>query len=138
MIDKQDIIARLQNGDTMDEIVDDITKTINDAQDEYKAIQEKEEAEARAIAEKAKEADRVAAAKRGAVDDMLDALCDYLMVSEAFDMLEDLREVDTDKVVEMLDGSIRFARSLEAMKNLEFQKADRKNDIVGQFFGLLG
>lgn len=138
MIDKHDIIARLQNGDTMDEIVDDITKTINDAQDEYKVIQEKEEAEARALAEEAKEADRVAAAKRAAVDDMLDALCDYLMAVEAFDMLEDVHEADPDKVIEMLDGSIKFARTLEAMKNLEFQKADRKNDIVGQFFGLLG
>jgi hypothetical protein len=138
MIDKHDIIARLQNGDTMDEIVDDITKTINDAQDEYKAIQEKEEAEARKLAEEAKEADRVAAAKRAAVDDMLDALCDYLMAVEAHDMLEGLHEVDTDKVIDMLDGTIRFARSLEAMKNLEFQEVDRKNDIVGHFFGLLG
>ena len=138
MIDKYDIIARLQAGKTMDEIVDDITKTINDAQNEYKAIQEKEEAEAKRLAEEAKEADRIDNAKRAAVDDMLDALSDYLIAVEAYDMLEDLREVDTEKVIEMLDGSIRFARSLMAMRNLEFQEAERKNDIVGHFFGLLG
>ena len=138
MLNKQDIIARLQSGDTMDEIVDDITKTINDAQDEYKAIQEKEEADAKRLAEEAREADRIHSAKSAAVDDMLDALSDYLVAAEAYDMLEDLHEVDVDKIIEMLDGSIRFARSLAAMRNLEFQEADRKNDIVGRFFGLLG
>lgn len=77
-------------------------------------------------------------AKRAAVDHMLDAICDYLMAAEAFDILEEVHEADTDAIIEILDSSIKFARTLEAMKNLEFQEEDKKNDIVGHFFNLLG
>ena len=134
MLDKAQLIARLQDGDTMDQLLDELTQGLNAAEKEY------QESEAKRIEEekRAKEENRVYNAKRAAVDDMLDALCDYLVAAEALDMLEEIHEVDTDKVIEMLDGSIKFARTLEAMKNLEFQEEDKKDDIVGYFFNLLG
>ena len=134
MLDKAQLIARLQDGDTMDQLLDELTQDLNAAEKEY------QESEAKRIEEekRAEEENRVYNAKRAAVDDMLDALCDYLVAAEALDMLEEIHEVDTDKVIEMLDGSIKFARTLEAMKNLEFQEEDKKNDIVVQLFNLLG
>jgi hypothetical protein len=105
----------------MDEIVDDITKTINDAQDEYKAIQEKEEAEARAIAEKAKEADRVAAAKYEAACVMLDGLCDYLVATGEDELLEEIHRVEISKVVELVDSSIELTKSLIKLKDVRIK-----------------
>ena len=124
---KADILARLQNGDTVDDIAAEMAAVLNEAEAEKKALDAKEKKET-----------RVLAAKRAAVNDMLDALSDYLVAAEACDMLENVREADTDKIIDMLDGTICFTKSLEAMKNLEFQEVDRKNDIVGHFFGLLG
>ena len=138
MLDKAKLFSRLQSGETMNQILEELTQDLNTVEKEYQESEAKRiEEETRAAAKK-KEAERIYAAKSAAVDHMLDAICDYLMVAEAFDMLEEVHEADTDAIIEMLDGSINFVRTLEAMKNLEFQKEDKKNDIVGHFFNLLG
>ena len=110
---KEDILARLQNGDTVDEIAAEMADALNEAEAEKKAL----DAE---LAAKEKEETRVLEAKRVAVDDMLDAVCDYLIASGEGDFIKDLKEIDTDKVIEMLDGSIEMAKSLEKLKGLEF------------------
>ena len=120
MIDKYDIIARLQAGDTMDEIVDDITKTINEAQDEYKEIQEKQE-EAKKLEAEAKEADRVVAAKYEAACMMLDGLCDYLVVIGEDELLEEVHRVEIGKVVELVDSSIELTKSMMKLKDVQFE-----------------
>lgn len=134
MLDKTQLFARLQSGETMNQILDELTQDLNAVEKEY------QESEAKRIEKEkqAEEENRVYNAKRAAVDHMLDAICDYLVAAEAFDMLEEVHEADSDKIIEMLDGAIKFARTLEAMKNLEFQEEDKKNDIVGHFFNLLG
>ena len=134
MLDKAQLFARLQSGETMNQLLDELTQDLNTAEKEY------QESEAKRIEEekRAEEENRIYNAKRAAVDDMLDAICDYLVAAEAFDMLEEVHEADSDQVIELLDGTIKFVRTLEAMKNLEFQEEDKKNDIVGYFFNLLG
>lgn len=116
---KADILARLQNGDTVDDIAAEMAAALNEAEAEKKAL----DAE---LAVKEKEETRVLNAKRAAVDDMLDALCDYLMVAGEVDFIEDLKEVDTDKIMEMLDGSIEMAKSLDKLKDLQFP-VDKSN-----------
>ena len=88
MFTKEDILARLQNGETVDAIANEMANALNEAEAEKKAI----DAE---IAAKEKEETRVLEAKRAAINDMLDAACDYLIASGESDFLEDLREVDT-------------------------------------------
>ena len=110
---KEDILARLQNGDTVDEIAKEMADALNEAEAEKKAL----DAE---LAAKEKEETRVLEAKRVAVNDMLDAVCDYLVASGEGDFIEDLKDIDTDKVIEMLDGSIEMAKSLEKLKDLQF------------------
>lgn len=117
MFTKADILARLQNGDTVDEIAAEMAAALNEAEAEKKAL----DAE---LAAKEKEETRVLEAKRAAVNGMLDAVCDYLVVAGEGDLIEDLREVDTDKVIEMLDGSIEMAKSLEKLKELQFPMAE--------------
>ena len=109
MFTKADILARLQNGDTMDEIAKEMTDALNAARAEY---EEAKQADA--------EAERVMSAKRTAVDDMLNALCDYLVAAGEDKYIKDIAEVETDKVIEMLDGSIEMAKSLEKLKDLQF------------------
>jgi hypothetical protein len=116
MFDKAEILARLQNGDTMDEIAKEMSEALNAAQQQY------QEETIKANAEKI-EAERVMNAKRVIVDDMLDCLCDYLSTVGEVKLIEELRDVDTDEVVEALDSILAFTKSLEALKGLEFPLA---------------
>ena len=113
MFTKADILARLQNGDTVDDIAAEMADVLNAAEAEKRAL----DAE---LAAKEKEETRVIEAKRAAVNHMLDAVCDYLVAAGEDDFIKDLKEIDTDKVIEMLDGSIKMAKSLEKLKDLEF------------------
>ena len=113
MFTKEDILARLQNGETADDIAHEMATALNEATAEKKAL----DAE---LAAKEKEETRVLNAKRVAVDNMLDALCDYLIAAGEGEYVKDIAEVKTDKVIEMLDGSIEMAKSLEKLKDLQF------------------
>lgn len=110
---KEDILARLQNGETAEDIALEVANAINEAEAEKKAL------DAEKVA-KEKEETRVLEAKRVAVDEMLDALCDYLVAAGEGDYVKDIADVKTDKVIELLDGSIEMAKSLEKLKGLEF------------------
>ena len=110
---KEDILARLQNGETADDIALEMATALNEA------TAEKETLDAEKVAKEREEA-RVSAAKRVAVNDMLDAVCDYLVAAGEDDFIKDIKDIETDKVIEMLDGSINMAKSLEKLKELEF------------------
>ena len=110
---KEDILARLQNGETAEDIALEVAIALNEAEAEKKAL------DAEKVA-KEKEKTRVLEAKRTAVDNMLDAICDYLVASGEGDLIKDIKDIETDKVIEMLDDSIKIAKSLEKMKDLEF------------------
>ena len=113
MFTKEDILARLQNGETTDAIAAEMAAALNEAEAEKKALDAKKVA-------KEKEKTRALEAKRAAVDNMLDAVCDYLVASGEGDLITDIKDIETDKVIEMLDDSIKIAKSLEKLKNLEF------------------
>ena len=113
MFTKEDILARLQNGETVDAIANEMANALNEAEAAKKAI----DAE---IAAKEKEEIRVLEAKRAAVDNMLDAISDYLLASGEGDLISELKEFDADKAIELLDGAIEMAKSLEKMKELHF------------------
>ena len=152
MFTKADILARLQNGDTVDEIAAEMANALNEAEAEKKAL----DAE---LAAKEKEETRVLNAKRMAVNDILDAVCDYLVAAGEDDFIKDLNEIDTDKVIEMLDSSIKMAKSLEKLKELQFPlgelhkaatinprvhkivvdaDADNADKVIGDFLKQLG
>ena len=109
MFTKEDILARLQNGDSMDEIAKEMSDALNAAQADYESAKQAEA-----------EIDRVFQAKRAAVDMILDGVCDYLVAAGKDDLIEDLKELDTDDIVDMLDSAIELAETLEKLKDLEF------------------
>ena len=152
MFTKADILARLQNGETVDAIAIEMANALNEAEAEKKALDAEKAA-------KEKEETRMLEAKRVAVDNMLDAVCDYLIAAGESDLVKDLEKVETDKVIEMLDGSIKMAKSLEQLKNLEFPfgelhkaatinprvhkivvdaDADNADQVIGDFLKKLG
>jgi len=110
---KADILARLQNGETVDDIATEMATALNEAEAEKKALEAEKAA-------KEQEETRVLEAKRAAVDNMLDAVADYLIAAGEGDLVKELEEIKTDKVIELLDGSIEMAKSLERLKELEF------------------
>ena len=119
MFTKEDILARLQNGETTDAIAAEMAAALNEAEAEKKAL------DAEKVA-KEKEDARILDAKRVAVDNMLDAVCDYLVASGEGDLITDIKDIETDKVIEMLDDSIKIAKSLEKLKDLQFPLFDDK------------
>lgn len=110
---KEDILARLQNGETTDTIAAEMAAALNEAEAEKKALDAEK-------VTKEKEEARVLDAKRVAVDNLLDAVCDYLVASGEDDFITDIKDIETDKMIEMLDDSIKIAKSLEKVKDLEF------------------
>ena len=114
---KEDILARLQNGESTDAIAQEMANALNEAAAEKKAL----DAE---LAAKEKEEARVLNAKRAAVDDMLDAVCDYFIVAGESDLIEEVKKIDTDKVIMLLDSSIEMAKSVEQLKELQFPFAE--------------
>ena len=117
MFTKADILARLQNGETADTIANEMANLLNEAEAEKKAMDAQ-------IVAKEKENARIMDAKRAAVDHMLDAVADYFVIAGEGELVEELREIDTDKIIEMLDGSIKMAKSLEKLKELQFPLAE--------------
>ena len=108
MFTKEDILARLQNGDSMDEIAKEMSDALNAAQADY---------------ESAIQADnRVKEAKRAAVDMILDGVCDFLVASGKDKLIEDMKDIDTDDVIDMLDSAIELGETLDKLKDLEFVK----------------
>ena len=120
MFDKADILARLQRGDTIEDIAKEMTDALNDADKAYQESEAKRLEEQKRITAFEQEQKRVHAAKSAAVDMMLDAVCDYLVAAGENKLLDEIQEIDTEKVIDLLDGSIEMAKSLEKLKGLEF------------------
>lgn len=120
MFDKADILARLQRGDTIEDIAKEMTDALNDADQAFKESEAKRLEEQKRITAFEQEQKRVRAAKSAAVDMMLDGVCDYLVAAGEDKLLDEIHEIDTEKVIDLLDGSIEMAKSLEKLKGLEF------------------
>ena len=119
MFTKEDILARLQNGETTDAIAAEMAAALNEAEAEKKAL------DAEKVAKEKEEA-RALDAKRVAVDNMLDAVCDYLVASGEGDLITPIKDIETDKIIELFDDSIKMAKSLEKLKDLQFPLFDDK------------
>ena len=115
MFTKEDILARLQNGDSVDEIAKEMSDVLNAAHADYESAKQVDA-----------KASRVMEAKRVAVDNMLDAVCDYLVASGEGDLITDIKDIETDKIIELFDDSIKMAKSLEKLKDLQFPLFDDK------------
>jgi hypothetical protein len=108
MLTKNDILEQLRQGQTVDELADQLTEALNSANDEYQ-----EEL-------KTQENDRaVYDAKRLAVLDMMDALCDYCVTCGADNLIETIHETEVEVMIDYLDGIINIAKTVDAPRGLK-------------------
>ena len=103
-----EILTRLQNGEDIENIVADVTKSINTANETY--ITQKE-AEAKAKKEALDQAALIAD-KRDAVIDFLDSICNICatwgVAEDLIDDIENVSDEDISDIVATLDQSIPF------------------------------
>lgn len=138
MYDVNAILARLQNGETPDDIANECAKAINAAIELDKKNKEAE-------LQKAKEAEL-----NGYVNDMLTAIANYLKASspEVAAMMDenDVEMIDPAELRKMLDASVaaallavKLADGLDAQPTTPTVKAARTpDDSIGEFLKSFG
>ena len=117
MFDKADILARLQKGDKIEDIANELSTALNDAEADYKAIQEKEKTEF--------EEARVNGLKLEAAASILGGLADYCTAVGKEDLVEEIKKITVGQVVDLLDQSLDLVVMLNELKNLEFEFPSR-------------
>lgn len=128
MVNQNDILARLQNGESADTIAQELVNALNAANAQF--------IEEQAAAQKAND---IAAQKAEFVEEMAEIVRDYIMTFHAdsyiASMIQD-QEIDPAEIVEMLDQSfeqldqeIRKLKEIEKMFSGLMAKLDEHHPI---------
>lgn len=150
MITDKDILARLVAGESIDDIMSEITKNVNSALQEKEKL-DKEAEEKRAAAEKArleaeaqKKAEKQAMdKKRTAVRSLLDGIADAAEAwgwDEIAQTCDEADEADIDDLIEMIDTYGQMFKMYAQIGNLTFPlggskakpevKAEKKPEVA--------
>ena len=121
MFNKANLLARLQDGDTVEDIAQEMTDALNAAKNMYDQEQDRI-AKEEAAADLKRERERVLEAKREAVKEILDGMCDYYVAAGDDEMLETVHKISIDEIVELLDSLLNLKVTLNGLKMLEFPK----------------
>ena len=109
MFNEKDILARLQNGEDVQKIADEMAAALNQANKAYTDQKAKEEAD-RVAAEKAE------VQKREDLQEILNMFCDWFGTYYGMN-IEDLKsELKADQVIELIDSLKEY---IDAVKGLE-------------------
>ena len=123
MFNKDDILARLQNGDSVDEIATEMANALNAAKTSYDEAEAKRIEEERRIAEVQAKANQEKEEKRALIDNILEDIIAYLEYTGHQDMAKQLIELadeDVDNLADALDAMIELAEMAEKFKVLEY------------------
>ena len=109
----EDILTRLQNGESEEDIVKDFTKAMNKASEEKSKRAEKE---------------KTAAARRAAGEKLIAATREYVSVAHP-DLVQylDDKDTDIDSYLNMLDNGLK---SIMALKNVADMFSDERIDSM--------
>ena len=117
MYNVDEIVARLQNGEKLEDIGNELANAMNAAQEKYVAIQKAEEEKRAAEAEKAQ---RIAA-RRELLRDVLDAIRQYANHTDYSTIVNDWLTKATDEdVVELDEQMIELLKTFEMLSQLNF------------------
>ena len=124
MYNVDDILARLQNGEKLEDIGNELANAMNAAQEKYVAIQKAEEEKRAAEAEKARQekikAQRTAT-RRGLLSKVLDAIQEYAGYTDYAAVLDKWMAEVTDKDIAELDAQmIELLKTFEVLSQLNF------------------
>ena len=124
MYNIDDIVARLQKGESLDTIGNELATMLNDAQAKHIAIQKAEEEKRAAEAEKARLAQIKAqrtATRRELLWDVLNALSQYADYTDYGKLVCDwMNELSDDDVAELDAQMIELLKTFEVLSQLNF------------------
>ena len=123
MFNKDDILARLQNGDSVDEIAKEMTDALNEAKTQYDEAEVKRQAELEAARKQAEADARAHQEKEELALNIIEKIVAYLEYNEYQDMADRLTNfaiTDMDKIVDAFDATIELAEMTEKLKVLEY------------------
>lgn len=123
MITKEDILSRLRNGESMDNIGQSIADVLNAAQNAY-------DAEVKA-AEQAKAANALVIQKRELAEEFIHLLQDYgdLVCPGSSDLLGNYTDEDLDEMITTIDQMFNLLQFAIQMKDVA-EKAQTKSNIT--------
>ena len=126
MYNVDEIVARLQNGDSLDAIGNELATLLNDAQAKHIAIQQAEEEKRAAEAKKAQRT----ATRRELLWDVLNALSQYADYTDYSKMVCDWLAKATDDDIAELDAQIiELLKTIDMLAQLNFAVAPAQENI---------
>ena len=123
MFNKDDILARLQNGDSVDEIATEMANALNAAKTSYDEAEAKRIEEEKKIAEAQAKINAENQKKRAIIQRIIDAFADYAELigkQDIADKLDAMEDNDLDEIAEAIDAMIELAEMAEKFKVLEY------------------
>ena len=125
-----EIVARLQNGDSLDVIGNELAALLNDAQAKHIAIQKAEEEKRAAEVEKARQAQRTAT-RRELLWDVLDAIDKYAGYTDYAAIVSKwMAEVTEEDIVELDTQLIELLKTIEVLAQLNFSFDSIKHAVA--------
>ena len=153
MFTSEDILARLQNGDSVDEIATEMANALNAAKTSYDEAEAKRIEEEKRMAEARAKLDAENQKKRAIIQSIVNDLADYAEIIGKQDIADKLRvftDSELDSIVEAADAMIELTEMTEKLKVLEYsnpfkimpkpvQKAVKPtpDDIISEFLKTL-
>ena len=133
MYNVDEIVARLQNGDSLDTIGNELANLLNDANAKHIAIQKAEEEKRAAEAEKARQAQIRAqrtATRRELLWDVLEAIREYAGYTEYAGIVNKwLTEVTDENIAELDMQMIELLKTFDVLAQLNFSLAPKQENI---------
>ena len=129
MYNVDDILARLQNGEKLEDIGNELANAMNVAQAKYIAIQKEEEEKRAAEAEKARQAQRTAT-RRELLWDVLEAIHKYAGYTDYTAVVDKwMAEVTEEDIVELDAQLLELLKTVEMLAQLNFAVAPKQDKI---------
>lgn len=118
---KADIIARLQKGEKIEDIANEMSEILNTAEADYKAEQVAKELESK----------RVEDAKDEACQRILEGFADFCAAAGEEELVADIKKTDASEIRGMLDQGIELVKALTALSEFEFKVPTEKKVAAG-------
>ena len=113
MVNEKDILARLQAGESVQSIADELINAINSANEKFRA---EEEEKAKKLAEEKKKAEEKAVKKTELATTIATSVMEYLALVDPKLVEDEDEELSAEEVQKLLDAVIPF---MSSMKNIQ-------------------
>ena len=130
MYDSNSIFARLQNGETVEDIAQEMSDALNAAKELQKEAEEKAKREEEEKAVACAQEEKIKTEKVRIAERIIDSICEYAALIRNDDLLKAARETEPTEVVDLLDEMVVLYKKLDRLKELEFKFPRDKNKNI--------